>query len=117
MMQPTDLRKGNDLATLGWLDESAFGAILAQRKMRARAMVIVQARSQDRPQVHLVQDDHVIQNLSPDRAEHALDEWALPRRSRRDEDFSDTDRETRCRIRYRDRGSCIAVRCPTEMPR
>ena len=52
-------------------------------------MIILKIRSQDASQVSLVQHDHMIQTLSPDRADQAFCVRILPRRARRRDHFFD----------------------------
>ena len=47
--------------------------------MRSRSVVVAQVRSQNASQVLLVQDDRVVEALSPDRADDSLHIRILPR--------------------------------------
>ena len=61
MMQAADLRKGDDLSSIDLLDRPTVGAVLVQRKVRAGAMVIVDIRRKDPPQVAFIENDDVIE--------------------------------------------------------
>lgn len=89
VMQPANLWKRDNVPRIRRLHRPTIGSVLVQRKMRAGAVVIVEIRSQNSPQVGFVQNDDVIEDLAPDRADHALDVWGLPGRSRRGQDFRD----------------------------
>lgn len=47
--------------------------------MSPTAMVVVQVVPEYSPQMSLVQNDHVIQALAPNRTDHPLDVRVLPR--------------------------------------
>jgi hypothetical protein len=47
--------------------------------MGARAVVVAQVAVQATTEVSLIQDDHVVEELAADGADHALDEGILPR--------------------------------------
>ncbi len=51
MMKSANLWKGDDLALVGRLGRAGFRAILAERQMSPRSMVIVEVRGKDPPQV------------------------------------------------------------------
>ena len=89
MMQAADLRKGDDLSSIDLLDRPTVGAVLVPRKVRAGAMVIVDIRRKDPPQVAFIENDDVIEALPSDRADHPLHEWVLPRRAWCRYDFLD----------------------------
>jgi hypothetical protein len=78
-MQAADLRDGDHLSDPAWHDGACFGAILVERKMRARSMVILEAGRQDAAQMVFVEDHHVVQVLSANRAYDPLDLGVLPR--------------------------------------
>ena len=58
--------------------------------MGSRAVIVVEVGSQDSLQVDLVENDDPIQALATDGSDHAFAIWILPRRSRRDWHFVDT---------------------------
>jgi hypothetical protein len=82
MMQTSDLREGNDLARGWWVYWARLGAILVQRQMRARLIVIGKIRSQDLTQMPLAENENVIQTVAPKRSNEPFSVWILPRRSR-----------------------------------
>jgi hypothetical protein len=52
---------------------------LVEREMRPGLMIIMKIRRQHTAQVILIEDDHVIETLTADRANDALDVGILPR--------------------------------------
>ena len=70
-MQPADLRYGDDSSDLGRLDRAWVGAILVERKMGARSMIVVDVPRQNAAQMALVEDHDMIQTLATDRTDHA----------------------------------------------
>ena len=56
--------------------------ILAQREVRAGALIVLEVRFQDAPQTSLIQDDHVIQAFPTNRADQSLNVGVLPGRLR-----------------------------------
>ena len=78
MMQPVDLRYGDDAAAPQWLDGTRVRTILVEREMGSGSVVVVHVRCKDVAQMALVEDDDLIQALPPDRADHALDVSVLP---------------------------------------
>src|SRR6267143_6388717 len=61
---------GNDAAVLGLLDSARLGCILLEREMRPRAVVVAEVAVQTTTQMSLVQDDHVVEELAADSADH-----------------------------------------------
>ena len=78
MMEAADVGQGNDAAVLGWLDGARLGCILVEREMRPRAVVVAEVAVQTTTEMSLVQDDHVVEKLAADGADHALREGVLP---------------------------------------
>jgi hypothetical protein len=66
MMETADLWEGDDLAGGGWVDRPKLGAILGEREMRSRLVVIVKVRRQHAAQVTLIEDDDVIETFAAD---------------------------------------------------
>src|SRR6516165_10054251 len=62
--------------------------ILAQREVRAGALIVVEVRFQDAPQTGLIQDDHVIQAFPTNRTDQSLNIGVLPWRLRCRENFT-----------------------------
>jgi hypothetical protein len=65
MVQATDLWDGDDVTQRGWLYRTTLRAILIEREMGSRAVVVIEVRGQDAMQMSLVEDDDVIQTLAP----------------------------------------------------
>ena len=59
--------------------------------MRSSPMIEPAVSREDAPEMRLVDDDHVIQTLSSDRADQAFDVWILPRTRRRGNDLGDAE--------------------------
>jgi hypothetical protein len=78
MMQTSDLREGNDLASSWRVYWARLGAILIEREMCSALVMKLKITRQDVAQVTLVKDDDVIETLTADRADEALDIWILP---------------------------------------
>ena len=91
MMEPTDLWERNDVAHPWWFDCSRHGTILVEREMGPRLVVVGEVALQDSSQVFLVEDDDVIEALTPDASDHSFAEWILPRTSSGGENFLDPE--------------------------
>ncbi len=78
VVEAADVGQGNDAAALGWLDSARLGCIFLERKMRSRAVVVAEVAAQTTTQMSLVQDDHVVEQLAADGADHSLGEGVLP---------------------------------------
>ncbi len=79
MVESADLGQGNDTAVLGRLDGAGRGRILVEREVRPRAVIVAEVAVQPPTEVSLVEDDHVVEKLTADGADHALGEGVLPR--------------------------------------
>ena len=88
-MQATEVGDGSDLAVLRRLDGPGGRRIALQRQVRPDVVVVIDVLSQDRPEMVLIEGDHMVEAFPPDRADHLLCAWILPRRPRRDEHFLD----------------------------
>jgi hypothetical protein len=79
MVQATDFGKLHDLPR-GWkLDRPEVRRVLVEGEVGARLMVIGEVAGQDAAEVALAEDEHVIQALTPDRADESFRERILPR--------------------------------------
>ncbi len=78
MMKTSNLWKGNNFACFGGLDWPWHWTVLAQRKVRARLVIVFQIGSENAPQVQFTQNDVVIKALSPDRSDHPFSVGVLP---------------------------------------
>lgn len=65
MVQATDLWDGDDVTQRDWLYRTTLRAILIEREMGSRAVVVIEVRGQHAMQMSLVEDDDVIQTLAP----------------------------------------------------
>ncbi len=64
--------------------------VLAQGQVRpARMVVIVEIVAQETAEVLFAQNDHVVEQLPPQCADHPLHVWGLPGRSRGDQHLVD----------------------------
>jgi len=78
MMQTTDLREGNDLAS-GWrVYWARLRAILVERQMCSGVVMILKIRWQHTAQVMSIEYDDVIEALPADRANEPLNVSVLP---------------------------------------
>ena len=89
MVKAADAGQGNDAAVLGWLDSARLGCIFPERKMGSRAVVVAEIAAQTTTEVLLVEDDHVVEHLAADGADHPLGEGVLPGRAWCGEKFGD----------------------------
>src|SRR5215475_2182280 len=89
MVQAADFGKLHDLSRRRELDRPEARCVLVEREVGARLMVIAEIVGEDAAEVSLVEDEHVIQTLAPDRAGEPFREGVLPRALRRREDLLD----------------------------
>ena len=89
-MQSTEDWFGNDSAIFRRFDDPRKWSVVSQRLVRRRGVVVVDVFREDFQQVRLAEDDDVIETFSPDRADDALDQRILPRRTRRDDHLLDS---------------------------
>ena len=73
MMSAPDLRKGNNLAFGRWAYGPGLWAILVEREMRPRPMIVLNKGRQGAAQVMLIENDNVIETFAPDRADDPFD--------------------------------------------
>ncbi len=78
LMKPADLRNRDHLAAVRGLDGASIRAIFVERQMGARAVIVIDVRGQDPAQMAPVKDHYVIQTLTANRTNHALDVRVLP---------------------------------------
>ena len=64
MMQSADVREGDDRSQDRLLDRSCFWALFVQRKMRSCLVIVRKVGAKSAFQVHLIDDDDVIDALS-----------------------------------------------------
>ena len=89
MVEATDEGEGDDAAVIGWLDATRLGRILREGEVSARPVVIPEVGSETTTKVSLVQNNHVIEKFTADRADHAFGEGVLPRRAWRSENLGE----------------------------
>ena len=63
--------------------------VFLEPEVRSAPMIVPPVRLEDAPEMRLVDDDHVIETLSSDRADQAFDIRILPWTRRRGNDFGD----------------------------
>ena len=81
-MQAPDLGNGYNRPRPGELNGPRKRRILAQREVRAGALVLIEVRFQDAPQTGFIYDDQVIQAFPTNRADQSLNVGVLPGRLR-----------------------------------
>jgi hypothetical protein len=86
-MQTAEMRRACDPSDTP--DRSAIGRVLVKGEVRAGVVVISRVCSQHVPQMRLVEDDQMVEALSPDGSDQPLDIGGLPRAARRDRPVAD----------------------------
>jgi hypothetical protein len=80
MVEPAEDWEAHDLRpTFGSVDFPAQRCVLVEREMGAGLVVVDAVGAKQVPCVRLVEDDHVVEYLSPDGADDAFGEGVLPR--------------------------------------
>ena len=90
VMQATDLRRDEDLAGSDTRRPAVRG-VFAQAEMRAAPMVVGEIRAKHAAEMPVVEDDHVVQTLAANGADHALHVGILPRAERTRHDLGDAE--------------------------
>src|SRR5450755_4520659 len=90
MVQASDLGNGDDLTSSWALCRAFHWAIFGKREVCPGSMVVVDVGRENTPQVPLVEDDCIVQTVSADRADDALEVCILPRGSRCRDDLLKT---------------------------
>ena len=65
MMETADVWEGDDRSPVRLLDRPWFWALFVQRKVRPRLVVVREISAKRVFQVHLIEDDNVIDALAP----------------------------------------------------
>ncbi len=78
VVKTTDLRQGDNATELGLFDGARFGCVLGKRQVGTRAVVVAKVAVQLPTKMFLVEYNHVVEKLSPNRADHSLGVWVLP---------------------------------------
>ena len=78
MVEAADLRNCHDSPRLRRLRRSRFWRILAQGQVSSRSMIVVGVETESLPERGFVEDHHVIEALTADRADQAFHVRPLP---------------------------------------
>ena len=78
-MQAANIRELDDCAAIGRLRRCRVGIIHVQQQVCTPTMAVVEVPGEHAPRVAFVQDDDVIQPVSPDAADQAFDVRILSR--------------------------------------
>jgi hypothetical protein len=82
VMETTDFGDRDDRPGGSFRDRSAIGRVFLEAQVRSTPMIVPAVSREDAPKMRLVDDDHVIETLSSDRADQAFDVRILPRTRR-----------------------------------
>ena len=88
-METTDFGDRDDRSGGSSSDRSVIWRVFLEAEMGSTPMIVAPVGREDAPEMRLVDDDHVIETLSSDRADQAFDVRILPRTRRRRDDFGD----------------------------
>jgi hypothetical protein len=88
-MEPADLGDGMDPPARRRLDVSWDGAVVLERLMWTRAVVVGTVTTQEPAQMGFAENQEVVEALAADRADDPLHERVLPGRARGDADLAD----------------------------
>ncbi len=91
-MKSSDLRKRTHLSAVGRPGGPSVARILAERHVRARPVVVGEVGTKDLSDMALVENNDVIQTISPDRADDPFGERISPWAPRRRHDLLDAHR-------------------------
>ena len=89
VMKATNFRNRHDSPCGYFRDRSMIWRVLRESQVRATSMIVLAVAREDAPQMRLVENDHVIETLSAQRADQALDVRILPGTRRGRDDLSD----------------------------
>jgi len=92
VMKSSDLRKHTHLSAVGRLGGPSIARILAERHVRARPVVVGEVGTKDLSEMALVENNDVIQTISPDRADDPFGERISPWAPRRRHNLLDAHR-------------------------
>ena len=76
VVQPTDFRNGDDLAS--WHDGPPVGGVLGQGQVRSGAMIVSEMAFQQATKVPRIQNHYMIQAFTTNRADQSFCEGILP---------------------------------------
>ncbi len=92
MVKAADERNRGDWPKCRWLHRARFRRVASQALVAALGMVIgIGEVAKEAPEVALAKDDDVIEQLSTNGADDALDVGILPGRPRSDDEFFDAE--------------------------
>ena len=86
MVQAANLWECNDATGFRSLHRPRLRGVLVQSEMRSALVIIVHDATEVVAETVFSGDDQVIEAFAADRADHAFDVGALPRRARRRQD-------------------------------
>jgi hypothetical protein len=89
VMETTDFGDRNDRPGGCSRDRSVIWRVFLEAEVRSAPMIILAVGLEDAPEMRFVDDDHVIETLSSDRADQAFNIRILPWTRRRGDDFGD----------------------------
>jgi hypothetical protein len=92
MMKPADFGPCHDPTGARRFDRACLRRVLAERKVRARALVIRDVGAKHASEMSLLGDDDVVQTLAADRPDDAFDVRILPGRARGAADGGEAER-------------------------
>ena len=90
MVKSRDAGEGDDAARTRRLDGARNGSVTVEGHVRPVFVVVGGVRPYEVPKVVLSEDDHVVQDFAPERADEALRVSVLPGRPGRGLDLPDT---------------------------
>src|SRR4029450_855914 len=90
VMEPADLGDGANPAAGRRLDVSGDGAVVLQRLMRTRTIVIGHVGAQETRQMSVIENEEMVEALSSNRADDPLCEGILPGRAGGGEDLANS---------------------------
>src|SRR4029450_9391438 len=89
MMEPANLRNGDDPATWWGFDDSGLGTVVVERLVWPRGVVVGTVGPSESAEMGLAQDEAMIQALAAKGADDSLDKRVLPGCARGGEDLAD----------------------------
>jgi hypothetical protein len=79
MVQATEPRKWSNLATCGTLDGwPTCGRVLSESQVRSIFVIVANVLSYEEPEMPLIEDDYMVQQVSPTTADPPLRNSVLP---------------------------------------
>ena len=78
-MESAEMRKSDDVARVWRVNGSWLRALLAQRQMSSRGVVVSHVGAKHATQMSFAENDVVVETVSPDRSDQPLRVGILPR--------------------------------------